>query len=335
MKAHPRYSQFLIRADNHISTLAGHIPDSSSKHISESDEIDHLRQLQVDSPEDYCRYQTCRVYYYLKKTAFKRIDIFELSWDLDDCGRYWLVGARIYKVVDDLDESKLAQKIEQHTKKTNEYLTPLMEMLTAKVHHRLKLLAFDHFASIVDLIDTLGLPHATTISLMLPHTTAIESLMRMARHYTRAKDQGDTFDVCGDRCWQSWIDDVYGVLYVSAVPAKRVPDLHGNQLDQHAHSIKTTFSRLIINQFPSLSYIFSNKSENAYIKAKAEKHAGAEQVKIRRGMHNKSMSSLNASRLVGRYRATSKILDTRSKSRLVDNSNDNVPVGGHVRLDSR
>lgn len=335
MKSYPKHREFLDRAEKYASTLVGHIPDSSSKHISDKQERVHLEKLKVDSPEDYCRYQTCRIYYYLKKVAFKRIDFFEAYWDVDDIGRYWLVGARIFKSADDQDESKLAKRIEQRTKQTNEYLTPLMEMLTAKVHYRLKLMAFEHFASIVDLVDTLGLPHSATIDVLLPGSQDTEPFAKIASKHTEAKEQGDSYDPCVDKNWNLWLEEVYFVLYANAVPEKRIPDLHGNQLDRHAESIKTTFSRLIINQFPSLSYIFSNKSENAYKKAKSLKKSTFNEVTIKKDVNSKSMGSFNGSRIVSRSRGSSTIYGSKERLNLHIGGNVDTPVKEQFRLNSR
>jgi hypothetical protein len=324
LKDHPEYSVLLSRAELYVSTLVGHIPDASSKHITDKMEAAYLKELCKLSPEDFCRYQTCRIYYFLRKVAFKRLDLFELNWDLDDCGRYWLVGCRVFSVCDDLDEQQLAHKIDLRTKQTNEYLMPLMEMLTEKVQFKLRLVAFEHFASILDIVDTISLPQTTTINILLPDSHNIDILVAMARRSNEAKEQGDSFDPSKEEHWQTWLDEVYDVLYSKTIPDSRIPEMHGHQFNKHVEKVKAEYSKMIISRYPSLSYIFSKKNENAYKKAKERKqNKHSPTVLFNSQKNSRSMASLNSSGIFTGSSVESKILGFGKRDSAIEPQDSN------------
>lgn len=260
-----------------------------------------LRQLLANHPDLYCRYQTFRIHFYLRKAAFKRVDPFELYWDKDDCGRFWLVGGRIFSIKDDEDERELAAKIQQRTSTANEYVLPIKELLNERLGRRLEQAAFGHFARVVDVAATLGLDAAAALHTLLPDGRLDpNALVRLTADYLQHLAENDASVPFEHELLLVWATEVYPRLYADAIDGNTLNDMHGKQFDKHLPMLLAAYNKRICSRFPSLSYLLSSKSENAYKKAKiAQKDAVKLVFRINKDTRSKSLASLNNSRIFG------------------------------------
>ena len=264
-------------------------------------EASFLKELLAQDANLYCRYQTFRIHYYLRKTHFKRVNPFELCWDKDECGRYWLVGGRIFACKDDEDEKEIAAKIQLRANNANEYIIPIRELLNEKLNKRLEHAAFEHFSKILDVAITLGMDPITTLQTLLPGAKInLRHIVDLTLAYlNHIEENGDSVPF-EDSKMEFWLAEVYPRLYADALDGSMLNEMHGNQFDKHLPTLLGAYNKRICSRFPSLSYLLSSKSENAYRKAKlAQTEAVRPVFRIYKDGHTKSLASLSNSRIIG------------------------------------
>lgn len=285
----------LQRAGQYVSTLVGHIPEVSSKHITDQAEEIFLQELLQQDLKLYCRYQTFRIYYYLRKMHFKRVDPFKLQWDVDVVGRPSLVGCYIFSCAEDNQEKEIAYKIEQRANNGNEYVIPIKKLLNEKLNKRLEQTAFDHFSRILDVAITLRIDPITTLQTLLPGTKAnLHNLISLTKTYIdHLVENGHAIPFVHPGM-DEWVSEVYTQLYADAVQGWNFDAMHGKQFDKYLPTLNAVYNKRICYRFPSISYLLSSKSENAYQKAKlAKREAVKPAFTIHKESRHRSLASIH------------------------------------------
>jgi hypothetical protein len=149
MENSAKYCHLLTRANLYASRLCGEIPEASSKYIPEKDELIYLSTLEKENGALHCRYQTCRLYAYLRRIHFKRLSTFEAVWDRDELGKYWLVGVKIYSMQDDQLSRVIAKKVELRGEEKNQLVIEVEQKKEAAFHDRFKEVCHENFYRIL------------------------------------------------------------------------------------------------------------------------------------------------------------------------------------------
>jgi len=111
-----------------VLSLVNELPQASSKFVSEAAELGFLEQLQASDASQYCQYQCCKLFHFIKKVYYKKLDKFESLWDQDDANRVWLIGSKVFELTDDLEGRLLSRKIQElRGGKTNFQMKELMQ----------------------------------------------------------------------------------------------------------------------------------------------------------------------------------------------------------------